>query len=79
MLPLCIAARLTFSGWRRRGGIAGQPAANIIFVILFAPDHSGEGLPLYQAGVFVVQAGLNPGVEIIALAGSRALRSDRTR
>jgi hypothetical protein len=60
VLPLCVAAGLAFSGGGWRAGIAFQPAANIVFIILFAPDHSGEGLPLHQASVFVIHAGLNP-------------------
>ena len=72
MLPLCVAAGLTFSGRRWRAGIAQQPEANIVRVILFAPDHSGERLPLHQASVGVVHAGLNSCVEFIALADSGA-------
>jgi len=68
MLPLGVAPGLAFSGWRRGTGITLQPPANIVFIILFVPDHPGEGLPLYQASIVVVQAGLNPGVEVIAPA-----------
>ncbi len=72
MWPLVVTARLTL-GRRRRGiGVTRQPAAHVVFVILFVPYHSGKRLPLDQASVFVFHAGLNPEVEIIAVAFSRA-------
>jgi hypothetical protein len=37
---------------------------------LLVPDHSGEGLPLHQARIRMIEFGLNLGVKIIALAFS---------
>src|SRR3984885_10837896 len=70
MLPVCVAAILTISRRRRRAGIVHQSEADILGVILFAPDHSGERLPVPKACVRVVHAGLNSCVEFIALANS---------
>src|ERR1700722_9448937 len=66
MLPLCLAANLAFSRRRREVGIPFQPAANVVFVILFTPYHSGKSLALHQAGIFMMQAVLNRRVESIA-------------
>src|ERR1700677_2499581 len=72
MCPLRVAAGLTLSVRRRRIGITRQPAAHVVFVILFVPYHAGKSLPLDQASVLMLQAGLNPEVEVIAVAFSGA-------
>src|ERR1700677_3536063 len=72
VLPFRIAARLALAGWSGGIGIPLEPAAHVVFVILLVPYHSGKSLPLDQASIFVLQAGLNPKVEVITIAFSRA-------
>mgnify|MGYP004708096023 CR=1 FL=1 len=52
MRPVRIAARAAVRIRSRLGGIALQPAEDVVVVTLLAPQKSGECLPLDQLCVF---------------------------
>ena len=48
MLPGVIASMPAFFGRRRFGGIAGEPAKNVVVKELLGPQQTGKGLPLHE-------------------------------
>src|SRR6202034_4714881 len=69
MPPFAIALPTRRRARLRR--ISGYPLLHVEIIVLLAPDHAGEGLPLDQARVRVLNAVLQLRVELVGLSDAR--------
>src|SRR6516225_9618361 len=67
MSPLAVTAFFTLRRRWRLCGIALQPSRDFIMKILFAPDHTGEGLALDILSLLILTAVLDFGIEFVCL------------
>src|SRR6516225_2369029 len=76
MHPIRVAPTEARGGRRRLLRIPVQPDAGFIAVELFAPDHSGEGLPLHEPCVQIGLVSLELAVILIRFARTGSSKID---
>ena len=67
MPPIAVAPETAFARRRWLARIASQPEVDVVVIELFAPEHTGEGLALYEPFIVAQGSRLERSIEGIRL------------